>query len=65
MVFGLYGRAKKSEGMWIAILLALIAGFGSVAIGGITGTKVLIDGAGTLTVITSLAVTHVAMSAFA
>ena len=65
VVFSLYGKARKSEGMWIVILLALIVGFGSVIVGGITGNKMLIDGAGTFTVITSLAVTHVAMSASA
>jgi len=59
VIFGLYEKGKNNDKMWIAILLALIAGFGSVAIGGITGTKVLIDGAGTLSVITSLLVVYI------
>jgi Na+/proline symporter len=54
VVFGLYKKVKRNERMWIAILLALIVGFGSVIIGGFTGNKVLIDGAGTFSVITSL-----------
>lgn len=54
VVLGLYVKGKKCRWMWIAIILALIVGFGSVAIGGFTDTKELIDGAGTFSVITSL-----------
>jgi Na+(H+)/acetate symporter ActP len=54
VVFGLYGKEKKNMFMWIAIALALVVGFGSSVIGGMTGNKILIDGAGTFSVVASL-----------
>lgn len=54
VIFGLYGKVRKNDAMWIVILLALTVGFGSVIVGGITENKMLIDGAGAFSVITSL-----------
>ncbi len=54
VIFGLYGKVNKNDKIWIAILLALIVGFGSVVIGKMTENIVLIDGAGTFSVTTSL-----------
>ncbi|MBP9797572.1 hypothetical protein KBC70_00300 [Candidatus Woesebacteria bacterium] len=53
VIVGLYTKSKKIKYMWLPIIVALIVGFGSIIIGGMTGTKGLIDGAGTFSVITS------------
>lgn len=53
VVVGLYTKGAKINSMWLAIVLALIVGFGSVLIGGFTGNKGLIDAAGTFSVVVS------------
>ncbi|MFS8159289.1 MAG: hypothetical protein ACMG6E_03585 [Candidatus Roizmanbacteria bacterium] len=64
VVVGLYTQNKRNGLMWIAIVIALIVGFGSIVLGEVTDLKYLIDGAATFSVITSLLVAWVVHRVF-
>jgi len=54
VIIGLYSKRHKNSLMWIAILTALIVGFGSTIIGGASNNHLLVDGAGAFAVVASL-----------
>ncbi|MBK9074750.1 MAG: hypothetical protein IPL77_07155 [Flavobacteriales bacterium] len=56
VLLGLLTNREAPRPMWLAVVLALIVGFGTIAIGTITETKFLLDGAGTFTILASVLV---------
>lgn len=55
VVVGLAMRSAAKTPMWVAIIFGLIVGFGSVIIGKTAEMPYLVDGAGTFTIVASLA----------
>jgi hypothetical protein len=56
VIIGIFSKKKNIKYMWVSILVSLIIGFGASIVGGFLGNKLLVDGAGTYTVVTSLLV---------
>lgn len=56
VIIGIFSKRKNIKFMWLSILAGLIMGFGASIVGGALGNKILTDGAGTFSVISSLAV---------
>jgi hypothetical protein len=59
VLIGLATDRISSKNMWLSIIIGLIVGFGSIAIGTKNDLKFLIDGAGTFTLLSSLFISYI------
>lgn len=53
VLLGLIANRDAPSPMWLAIVLGLVVGFGTIAAGTLTETKLLLDGAGTFALVAS------------